>query len=456
MDQLNTVNRLPGDDANKYEDDQVATILLADFEEQKMRVKEDGMRSTRCGKAYLFVESVHNLVVDLLGQFGRESDDKSKISTVALDGMVPLAERMMAAQEKFRKAGKPHCVDIAYHYTVKECIERIQIHGLLTKKERRYNHIEVANEHGCTFGDGVYTSNNPFCFSQYGDVGLLVARLQGNTERDEQQHLLRKRPYDTIIGNKETREKVYLGTYYDFDEVVLTDSEQCLALVQFPSSLIPESARTIYKLQVEMKKLVDVFFNGKGEIYHSTKTQVRQQFKASCSLETSKLEHGIIEGVYSGPDTFDPKGTIDTKPQGRGSLFAWNADLHKYRKWYQDIMGVLIQTDPDNAPKCVRIFQQSISQWNKGLDQRYEHLLNITIERLKQLPERNHWRKILESLIENELASSVVCTGPALLPVAMSLTPPVALETSVSFLYIAEQKGIIPTAMRGYHLCISY
>jgi hypothetical protein len=61
--------------------------------------------------------------------------DKSKVSTVGFDDMVLMAERMLAAQDRFQTSSKPTHVDIGYHYTTTANVDRIQTTGLLTRSE---------------------------------------------------------------------------------------------------------------------------------------------------------------------------------------------------------------------------------------------------------------------------------------------------------------------------------
>jgi hypothetical protein len=71
-------------------------------------------------------------------------------------------------------------VDVGYHFTDMRGLDQIRTDGLLTQFERESNNIASRQFHGASFGDGVYTGNNPFAFCGYEDTGLLVVRLKGN------------------------------------------------------------------------------------------------------------------------------------------------------------------------------------------------------------------------------------------------------------------------------------
>jgi deltex-like protein len=202
------------------------------------------------GKALKFAEQVLCVHDSIQASTTLPSSYKRKISTGAIDDMVCMAEKMLAAQERFKTSNKPTHVDIGYHYTYTEYIGRIKTDGLLTRSER-----ETKNNHtrfnGDSVGDGVYTGNNPFAFP-YGDVGILVARLRGRVGTRTNQ-----RSVDTAVGGPGT-----------FSEMVVPGSScQCVALVFFSSALIPERETTpgsdlIHKYHCQLQAVVDEIFNG--------------------------------------------------------------------------------------------------------------------------------------------------------------------------------------------------
>lgn len=127
-----------------------------------------------------------------------------------------------------------------------------------------------AKDHGSHFGDGVYTGNNPEAFSKFGDIGLLVGRLQGkvlkvkssltsSTKIDADVHC--------IIGDKLTHAKKLDSSGWPVDdfyhEVVLRSSKQCLPLIRYDASLenTKEGKEGIANMERCLVALVDRFFN---------------------------------------------------------------------------------------------------------------------------------------------------------------------------------------------------
>ena len=102
------------------------------------------------------------------------------VDTVAQDDMVFLAKQMLDKREEFKEKNLPSSVDVGYHYTSQSAMSHIRTNGLLTKADRESRKV-ASSFHGSVFGDGIYTSENPTAFQDYGDVGLLVGRLKGKT-----------------------------------------------------------------------------------------------------------------------------------------------------------------------------------------------------------------------------------------------------------------------------------
>mmetsp|Transcript_4335 Transcript_4335/g.7973 ORF Transcript_4335/g.7973 Transcript_4335/m.7973 type:complete len:197 (+) Transcript_4335:131-721(+) len=183
------------------------------------------------------------------------------MDVVGADDIVILAERMMDAQDEFIQAGKPFHVDLGYHYTLESNIERIRTDGLLTKKERREKSVNVRNT-GSFFGDGIYTSDNPFSFCNFGNMGLVVARLQGRVlrvARYDARNQSEYDRYDTLVGNK-------TGTFdkCSKDEIVLKTCAQALPLLWYPTELIHYQTNIdlpITKYNKILQDVVNEFFN---------------------------------------------------------------------------------------------------------------------------------------------------------------------------------------------------
>ena len=235
------------------------------------------MLSTHFGRACLFVQEVLRRV-----EFFKSTDPgiDSSFDAVARDDMVFLAEKTFVMQEHFRLAGKPTRVDLGYHYTNEASLESIKSNGLMSKRERDQSSISVSRNNGASYGDGVYTANNMFAFRKFGSVGLLVARLQGKTQR-----IIGKvgdrvevgHDVDTLIGNKRRVRNEAADTPAldadNYDEVVLYRSSQCLPLLRFHRSVVgsdgthaiePESIMHVQTFQEELDKVVGMFFNGKA------------------------------------------------------------------------------------------------------------------------------------------------------------------------------------------------
>lgn len=85
-------------------------------------------------------------------------------------GTAVMAKNIFKLQKQYAQLGIDTHVDIGFHYTKSEFIGEIQKHGLLTVKERTARGLQIPRN-GATFGEGIYTGNNPFAFRHYGNVG---------------------------------------------------------------------------------------------------------------------------------------------------------------------------------------------------------------------------------------------------------------------------------------------
>ena len=227
------------------------------LEEAKIRrevmqdIQQRAMLQTNFGKAVILIERI----IELIENLKRTEPDmaSANFETIAKDEMVIFAERLLEKQDDFKAKGLPTTVDIGYHYTSNESINGIKKHGLLTKTDRKEKSIDV-RAHGLSFGDGIYTSNNPDSFTKYGNVGLIVARLQGAVVRvpfhDSQRSTLGK---NTVIGNKRSD----WPKSDAFNEVVLKSSDQCLPLIRYNS----RDKALIGKCSEHLKLVIDEIFN---------------------------------------------------------------------------------------------------------------------------------------------------------------------------------------------------
>jgi hypothetical protein len=208
--------------------------------------EEKAMMCTTQGKALKFIQAVielHESLRNMHPELG------STFSTVAVDELVWLTERMIAEQEDMtamNNVSSTH-VDSGYHYTTLENLSYIRTKGLLTRKERSYHAIESMYNRS-SYGDGIYTCNSAtkYCSRRrYGPIGLLllVARLKG---------------VDATSYN----------TYSSNSLVVLRSCAQCVPLIQFTS--VPGDLLVLH--HCKLQALIDVFFNDEMATEVSTAT----------------------------------------------------------------------------------------------------------------------------------------------------------------------------------------
>lgn len=186
-------NKRSRHDSYHANDLKLAAFLQQEEEEFAAMAKREEageMLLTPIGKAYSFVEQVlasvptkkkiqSNSSADVaayaassVAQRSREGSYSNEImlSTVTKDDMFFMAKNLLILQEQYAKLGIDNNVDIGFHYTSAECIDKIKKYGLLTAQERTAHELGIT-PHGANFGTGVYTGNNPFAFRQYGNVG---------------------------------------------------------------------------------------------------------------------------------------------------------------------------------------------------------------------------------------------------------------------------------------------
>ncbi|KAL7545149.1 hypothetical protein ACHAWF_008506 [Thalassiosira exigua] len=301
--------------------------LAAHIQEREVRLarkrESEGMMSTTTGLAYKFVECF----VEETKSFGTMDG----ICLVARDDMVFQTVAMLNCMETFKSTGKDTGIDVGYHFTSKNSMEHIQRDGLMTRSDQelnpKLNSRESAHIHGNAFGDGVYTGNNPFAFKKYGEVGIVVARLQGTTTRirpDEvvlsgtllrpKIHIMApigqealKRDVNTIIGNK----TMGLHPNLHKDEVVLLQSSQCIPLVRFPASLVDDRFGGIPSALLPWieatKKAVDNFFNrDQASVAKSTQLASAKAFTAKSPPNPKTLAPGTAPA---------PQATVTQHPR---------------------------------------------------------------------------------------------------------------------------------------------
>ena len=176
------------------------------------------------------------------------------ISLLARDDVVAMAEKLVLLQQEWKlypSTSQPTTIDVAFHWTRLENLSSIQEGGLLTKTERDESGIN-AHHNGSSWGDGVYTASNPFTFyGHYGDVCLMVARMEGTkgprtrNSRDQ---------VDTVVDDSARMS-------------VLKSSAQCFPIFMFskddihPNDTAFPGNEKINQCHVDVQRILDEFLN---------------------------------------------------------------------------------------------------------------------------------------------------------------------------------------------------
>ena len=254
------------------EDRALAQILQ---QQEDLRKKADSIKeqremgATTTGKAILIVERILEFMQSRDNDASVKARPWLELETVYKDDMVLMVERMLKTRTKFHEKGYSTIVDMGFHYTSQRNMENIQTNGLLSKKELDSNGVPYElGGRGSTFGNGIYTANNPTNFQQFGDVGLIVARLKGKSVRMARFPT----PFDdgddeksatTIIGNKLARQGERWPKNDEADEIVLRNSSQIVALVKYNRGFLTSESMMnfILHLQREMQGIFDKHLN---------------------------------------------------------------------------------------------------------------------------------------------------------------------------------------------------
>ena len=289
------------EDIERQEQDEFDHAIALSLQEQ---FNAASLVTTSQGRAWDFVYKVaanHKA----LCQYDASKPDwnGNNFKVAPTDDLVFCVARVLDLQAEFRSAGKDCTIDIGFHYTTAMNMLRIRQDGLLTKAERDTANIQAASL-GATFGDGIYTGNNPFSYHAFcgGDQGLFVARLKGSTEESSP---------DTVVGRKG-----------DTDEVcVLKQSSQCAVLVQFHSDLVLTTIddcignKMVHAYHCSLQAIVDDCFNDGAtiEVPKVVPSEVTLRVHASqasvptgsgfCSYRNPQLTNLITNLTYNAPDT---------------------------------------------------------------------------------------------------------------------------------------------------------
>ncbi|GAX26585.1 deltex [Fistulifera solaris] len=211
--------------------------LVEEFEKEAMFL-------TISGRATLFVQAVLELATKTEATL--PAIMQAKIRAVNRDDMVYFAERLLKAQESLEEQGRDTSVDVGYHYTnSEECMTRIRVDGLMTLAERDAAGIpRVFN--GASYGDGIYTANNPSSYSGYGPIGLLVARLKGTTTK--------------TTGTPADQANSVIGRAGAADEIlVLRNSRHCLPLIEYETALASSHKALLESLEQDLQALISKY-----------------------------------------------------------------------------------------------------------------------------------------------------------------------------------------------------
>ena len=159
-------------------------------------------------------------------------------------------------------------VDVGFHYTRSEYCDSIARRGLLTEKERANLHINTHN--GSTYGDGIYSVNDPYCSHSYiksNAAGILLLRLQGRVgscfANDKQ-----KQEKAKVLQECSEIDTIRVLGYHFHDTVLLKKSSYCLALMQYPANMVVKEKddgvgnQILFYYQLRLQELVDQVFNG--------------------------------------------------------------------------------------------------------------------------------------------------------------------------------------------------
>jgi len=176
------------------------------------------------------------------------------VSLIARDDMVAMAEKLVRLQQEWKLLSssfpdRPWTVEVGFHWTLLENVESIREGGLLSKLERDEHGID-AQYNGSVYGDGVYTASNPFSFyGIYGDVCLMVARMQGTK------------------GPRHSRDNVDTVVDESTRMSVLKSSAQCFPIFMFQQDDIRSDDtgfngnKKVNECHVDVQRILDEFLN---------------------------------------------------------------------------------------------------------------------------------------------------------------------------------------------------
>ena len=191
---------------------------------KRLEVETKAMATSSDGKATMFVGKLISFVNELKGNLPKSL--ASKINIIAEDDLWLLAKKFFDQQAEFAQNGIPTNISVGFHYTDAPNIETISWRGLLSKPEREARSVDTHKYPGSSYGEGIYTASDPSSSSQYGDTGLIVARLAGKSAA-----------YDDSKCHTDQYEKGNHSIQCNGNWLVLEKTSQCLVLAQFSKEM---------------------------------------------------------------------------------------------------------------------------------------------------------------------------------------------------------------------------
>lgn len=214
---------------------------------------------------------------------------------------------MLADKQKaFAATGKPTKVKLAYHVTTIDSSNSICQFGLTSFSKPWGKSVFD------TFGKGVYTKDNPYGIS--GEIGIIVAVLQGVVARVGPDELDSDKNIDTVIGNSRLSTwKTCSLDPLEHDEIILKSESQCLPLAVYPGALFSDGDGAQQDIQAffsrcaQLKELVDQFFN----------TSQATTPSSHLGLMTGSLRRERIAKQQSVSETMAPVDVLSSPPAKR-------------------------------------------------------------------------------------------------------------------------------------------
>lgn len=294
-------------DTQEQNDAELARALQDDEDQRAAKARANlRILATYRRRASHFVDKIHNRVDELISMFNEKEslpgkalmDNCFTVEAFSKNDMLFLTEVLLANQQSFKRANKPSQVDIGFHYTHEDHLRNIRMGGLVSEIGLNTHSLLRSIHTGidAALPAGIYTANNPVIGQDYGDVGLIVARLKGTSLQISTTDpsvtlsgLMSK--YDSIIGSKHTADPPMsrsnpenqaprLLNNRDYHaEVILLNPSQCLPIAHFSkrsiSSLAEEDidsvsgdveitnyANSIIRMfQAALQEIIDECFN---------------------------------------------------------------------------------------------------------------------------------------------------------------------------------------------------